>query len=375
MSWRRCTLGDVITLKRGHDLPEKKRVEGPVPIVSSSGITGHHNQAKAEPPGVVTGRYGTIGEVFYVQEPYWPLNTALYVIDFKGNEPRFVSYLLRNTLRNYRTEKAAVPGVDRNVLHKLTVRTPDRATQESIAWTLSAYDELIENNRRRIALLEEAAQMLYREWFLHFRFPGHEHVKIIEGIPESWERRRIADMCSFLGRGILPIYDDEGAYAVVNQKCIRDRLLSMGPARRQAKEYVDDKGLQYLDVLINSTGTGTLGRVAQCWFEPEATTFDSHVTVARPGAGVDPFWFGYALLELQKLFEGMGAGATNQKELSRGRIADTRILIPPHPLQMLFGEFAGGTTAQIQTLTTQSERLAQARDLLLPHLMNGEIAV
>jgi type I restriction enzyme, S subunit len=117
VSWQDCNLGDVMTLKRGHDLPESRRVEGPVPVVSSSGITGSHNEAKAEPPGVVTGRYGTIGAVFFVEEPYWPLNTALYVIDFKGNDPRFISYFLRNTLRNYQSEKAAVPGVDRNVLH------------------------------------------------------------------------------------------------------------------------------------------------------------------------------------------------------------------------------------------------------------------
>ena len=124
VTWQDCALGDVITLKRGHDLPERKRVSGPVPVVSSSGISGSHNEARANPPGVVTGRYGTIGEVFFVEKPYWPLNTALYVIDFKGNDPRFVVYLLRNTLRNYKTEKAAVPGVDRNVLHALRVRAP-----------------------------------------------------------------------------------------------------------------------------------------------------------------------------------------------------------------------------------------------------------
>jgi type I restriction enzyme S subunit len=175
VSWRDCTLGDVMTLKRGHDLPEQQRVEGTVPVVSSSGITGFHNEAKAEPPGVVTGRYGTIGEVFFVDEPYWPLNTALYVIDFKENDPRFVGYLLRNTLRNYKTEKAAVPGVNRNVLHLLKVRAPDRSTQGAVVSVLSTYDDLIENNRRRIALLGEATRMLYREWFVRFRFPGHEH--------------------------------------------------------------------------------------------------------------------------------------------------------------------------------------------------------
>ena len=123
------------------------------------------------------------------------------MIDFKGNDPRFVAYLLRNTLRNYRTEKAAVPGVDRNVLHALRVRAPGPNEQTAIVSILSTYDDLIENNRRRIALLEEAARLLYREWFVHFRFPGHEHVKFTYGIPEGWERRTFADVCKAVGGG------------------------------------------------------------------------------------------------------------------------------------------------------------------------------
>ena len=207
-------MGDVMTLKRGHDLPEKKRQPGEVPVVSSSGITGYHNDSKSEPPGVVTGRYGTLGEVFFVDEPYWSLNTALYVIDFKGNDPRFVAYLLRNTLRNYQSEKAAVPGFDRNVLHTLRIRAPGPKEQEALVPVLSAYDDLIENNRRRIALLEEAARLLYREWFVRFRFPGHEHVKIINGIPVAWERRAFDDVCTAIGGGTpktsKPEYWSEG---------------------------------------------------------------------------------------------------------------------------------------------------------------------
>jgi len=186
MSWVDCELGEVVTLKRGHDLPKGKRKDGSIPVVSSSGITGWHNEAKAVPPGVVTGRYGTIGEVFYLDRPYWPLNTALYAIDFHGNDPRFIAYFLRSHLKNYKSEKAAVPGVDRNVLHKLKVCCPDLPTQERIAGVLSAYDDLIENNRRRIALLEQAARLLYREWFVHFRFPGYETAKFINGLPEGW---------------------------------------------------------------------------------------------------------------------------------------------------------------------------------------------
>jgi len=145
MSWQTYRLGDVITLKRGHDLPESQRQGGEVPVISSSGITGYHNEPKAKAPGVVTGRYGTLGEVFYIEQDYWPLNTALYVTDFKGNHPRFVAYLLQNVLKNYQSDKAAVPGVNRNDLHDMKVRSTEPQSQERIASILSAYDDLIEN--------------------------------------------------------------------------------------------------------------------------------------------------------------------------------------------------------------------------------------
>jgi hypothetical protein len=89
------------------------------------------------------------------------LDPALYVVDFKGTQPRFAAYFPKNALRNYQSDKAAVPGVDRNVLHELKVRAPDSSKQESIAGILSAYDDLIENNGRRIRLLEQAARLLY----------------------------------------------------------------------------------------------------------------------------------------------------------------------------------------------------------------------
>ena len=188
-------LGDFLTLKRGYDLPEHARLPGEIPVISSSGVTGTHQEAKVYGPGVVTGRYGTLGEVFYIDEPFWPLNTALYVQDFKGNHRRFVSYFLRWVLNGTQSDKAAVPGVNRNDLHARKVQVPDDLSEQAeIASVLSAYDDLIENNRRRMQLLEQAARLLYKEWFVHLRFPGHEHTRIIDGVPEGWEVRPIKEI-------------------------------------------------------------------------------------------------------------------------------------------------------------------------------------
>lgn len=144
--WQRLELGRVLTLKRGYDLPSTRRTPGTVPVVSSSGITGYHSQSKASGPGVVTGRYGTLGEVYFLENEYWPLNTALYVSDFKGHDPLLVFHMLKSLLRGVGTQKAAVPGVDRNVLHTMLVVWPSVALRQ-------AFVENVRDNQQQIRVL------------------------------------------------------------------------------------------------------------------------------------------------------------------------------------------------------------------------------
>jgi type I restriction enzyme S subunit len=225
--WRQLALGDVLTLQRGFDLPGRDRVEGPYPIVSSSGVTGWHAEAKVDPPGVVIGRYGSLGSVHWVTKPYWPLNTALWVKDFKGNDPRFVNYLLR-TIAVDGSTASAVPGVNRNHLHRVPVMVPSVGLQRRIAAVLAAFDELIQINRRRIELLEGLAQSLYREWFGRSRFPGHKTTSFTESdlgpTPDTWAVCPLSDVASHVSRGIAPRYADDGAWTVLNQRCGLDPL-------------------------------------------------------------------------------------------------------------------------------------------------------
>jgi type I restriction enzyme S subunit len=141
--WPQVRLGDVVTLQRGHDLPSHVRQPGEVPVISSSGITGFHSVAQAQGPGVVIGRYGTLGQVHYVDGPYWPLNTTLYVKNFHGNEPRFVRFFLETIAYADHNDKTSVPGVNRNDLHALRVAWPSPADQVRIADVLAALDRRI----------------------------------------------------------------------------------------------------------------------------------------------------------------------------------------------------------------------------------------
>lgn len=129
--WRYVPLKEFLTLKRGYDLPQVQREAGTVPIVSSSGVSGTHSIARVAGPGVVTGRYGTIGQVFFIEEHFWPLNTTLYVQDFKQNEPRIAHYVLSNINFTQFTDKAAVPGINRNHVHEEMVVLPDIDVQRA----------------------------------------------------------------------------------------------------------------------------------------------------------------------------------------------------------------------------------------------------
>jgi type I restriction enzyme S subunit len=164
--WKNVALGDALTLQRGFDLPAQNRRAGKVPIVSSSGVSDYHAEAMVNGPGVVTGRYGTIGQVFLIKEDFWPLNTTLWVKDFHGNDPHFAAYLLRTVDFQSCSDKSSVPGVNRNDLHRIPIRIPPLPGQKAIARILGALDDKIELNRRMNATLEAMARALFQSWFV-----------------------------------------------------------------------------------------------------------------------------------------------------------------------------------------------------------------
>ena len=163
-NWKSGELGDFVAFKRGFDLPQQKRENGQVPIFSSSGITGTHSTAMVKAPGVITGRYGTIGEVFYAAEDFWPLNTTLFVENYHGNDAKFIYYFLKTLEWSKFTSASAVPGINRNTVHKEIVSLPDIETQKRIASTLSMLDEKIKTNTEINDNLYAQAKATTKQW-------------------------------------------------------------------------------------------------------------------------------------------------------------------------------------------------------------------
>lgn len=302
----------------------------------------------------------------------------VYIIETADAErlnTRYLCYAMNQQLRLLKTMSSGstTKFLTLGMLHGLDIPLPVIEVQDSIVTILSSYDDLIENNQKQIKLLEEAAQRLYKEWFVALRFPGHETTPIVDGVPEGWCVSSVGDCSCFLRRGISPKYNEEGSSIVINQKCIRQSVVDLNEARRQEKSFDPEMNLNDSDTVICSTGAGTLGRVGQVFGQQPNTTFDSHVTLVRASNIVGRQYLYHFLKSKQQYLQGMGKGSTNQLELNRATIQELVLLIPSVKTQNAFECQAQPIHDQITTLTKQIALLQEARDKLLPKLMRGEL--
>ena len=252
---------------------------------------------------------------------------------------------------------------------------PDIQNQNYIADILSTYDDIIENNQKQIKLLEEAVQRLYKEWFVDLRFPGHENTKIVDGVPEGWSKSTVFEVSAILRRGISPKYNENARGIVINQKCIRQTIVSYDEARTQEKKYPAELELKEADIAICSTGAGTLGRVGQIYEVRENTTLDSHVTLIRANEKIRQQYLFWSLKMQQDYLMSAGKGSTNQLELSRETIGNCKILIPEQKIAEQAEKNFVAIHNKMKECSMQIARLREARDLLLPKLMSGEVEV
>lgn len=399
-------LGDLITLKRGYDLPEKDRVPGPYPVISSAGVSGVHHDYKVEGPGVVTGRYGTLGEMYFVDGKYWPHNTALYVQNFKGNDPKYIYYLLSCLGRIRTSDKSAVPGVNRNELHEMAIPAiDDKKLQISIRKVLEAIDQKIELNNRINAELEAMAKTLYDYWFVQFDFPdangkpyktsGGEMVynpTLKREIPEGWEADTLASWIKFDKTGDWGKEEPEGNYTL-QVDCIRGADINglngngkIDAPNRYILQKNDHKLLVPFDFVIEISGgspTQSTGRMA--YITDDVLDRFPHPLICSNFCKAislhnkDLFYcFAYLWNSLYNngiLFgwEGKTSGIKNL--LFDAFVTKYHAPIPPSQLAKQFFDFAAPLEQKKQSLLKENSKLETLRDWLLPMLMNGQVKV
>ena len=336
--------------------------------------------------GIVLPRRGEVTKRAFIgeQQAGWLCGSGCIKIETTGLRvwPKYLYYFLGAPGSIEWLERNAVGSTMSNlsaeIVSRFPIRLPTIDVQEEIAAILSAYDELIKNNRQRISLLEQAARLLYREWFVHFRFPGHEHVKIIDGLPNQWHRRTFDDVCDAIGGGTprtaKPEYWSDGDIPwytptdITQNSCL---------ALLDSAKKITEAGLRGSSAKMLPAGTVLMtSRASVGYFgiiDMPSCTNQGFISIISN----DPRARMYLLYNLIHRVEEIRshAGGSTYKEISKGNCRALPVVIPDASSLREFEEQASILHTQVRGLHTMNQKLAEARDLLLPRLINGEIAV
>lgn len=325
---------------------------------------------------VITTR-GTVGNVaIYSDEvPYdnIRINSGMLIIRCGDKIDNYYLYQVLRSKWFYNQilsiqSGSAQPQLPKSHFLKMTIPMPNMNTQHKIAGVLSSIGNKISVNTAINENLEQQAQALFKAWFVDFEPFGGV-------MPDDWSECILDSMCSLIIKGITPKYNEHSAQLVINQKCVRNHQIDLSLARCHEPKKVNEKWLQYGDIVVNSTGTGTLGRAAQVLFTPNNMTVDSHVTIIRASKQEYIYYLGLWATSHEHDFEMLQTGSTGQTDLPRERLKQMQIVLPSDSILSSFSKVIK-PIADIRIQKQQeNQRLSALRDTLLPKLMNGEIDV
>ena len=378
-------VGSVLELQRGYDLPTRSRVAGEIPIISSSGYSGYHDEFKCDGENVITGRYGTIGNVYYYNGKCWPLNTSLYVKDFKGNIPKYIYYFLKNTLKLYQVngnDKSAVPGIDRKIIHEMCVPFhEDTDYQNDICSVLNCLDHKITTNSNICSELEAMAKTIYDYWFVQFDFPdengkpyrtsGGEMVwneQLKREIPKGWEAGKLCDIAN-ITMGQSPTgesYNDIGDGLIFYQgrtdfglRFPTPRMYTTAPARFAQKG----------DILLSVRAP-----VGDLNFAMEDCCIGRGLAALNSKLGSQMHLF-YTLTGFQQIFKVMDGNGTTFGSITKDILFGMAVVIPSDEILKCFDKMVKPIKLKIEKCEEEIRELTKLRDWLLPMLMNGQARV
>lgn len=325
----------------------------------------------------------TIGKCAIASEDCLTNQQINSVIPDDKNESKFIYYFLNHYMDVFRgiglSGGAATPIINKTDFSKVVLKAPDKLFWPEIGNLLATYDDLIENNRRRIQLLEESARLLYQEWFVHLRFPGHEQVKITDGVPEGWDRSSVAECCEKSTYG----YTASASQDAIGPKFLR--ITDIVPSSIswadvpycEADEATTKKyQLKEGDIVVARTGA-TVGYAKRMPSLSEPVIYASYLVKFSPNKSVvDDLLLGVFMeSEQYKDFVRGNAGGAAQPNANAQILGGAKLLVPSELLQKEFRSNVAPLIEQKFLLEKKNASLAKARDLLLPKLMSGELTV
>lgn len=343
--------------------------EGRYPVYGGNGLRGYTDHSNFSGDCAIIGRQGAFcGNVRYFSGEAYMTEHAVVVCANNLNNTHYLAYLLSTMNLGRLSGQSAQPGLSVKTLGIQEIMLPSIEYQNKVVALLSSLDEKIAVNNNINDNLQQQAAAIFRSWFVDCAPFGGK-------APDEWENVTLEDITALVSRGITPKYADDTDQIVINQKCIRNHTIDLSLARTHTPKIINEKWLRFGDLLINSTGDGTLGRAAQVWFQPKNLTVDSHVTIARPAKENLIFYIGLWGILHEKEIESLHTGSTGQTELPRDRVKAMELLLPDNETLDRFNGLITPMAAAIVANQEENNRLAALRDAILPKLMSGEIDV
>ena len=372
--WKEVRLGDVLNLRRGYDLPHSEMREGCIPVAGSNGIIGTHNVATPIEPCITVGRSGSAGSTF-IYDKAWAHNTTLYIDDFKGNDPKYLYYLLLSLPLKRMAGGSAVPSLNRNHIHPLSIYFPATLeTQHSIASILSSLDDKIAVNRRICENLEAQAQALFKHWFIDFApFKEGKFVESELGmIPEGWRVGKFGDIADLIKPSIKPIENvDYSHYSI--PAFDNNRI----PSKDNGETIKSNKFVIHDSVTLLSKLNPDHKRI---WFVSKVGTNAICSTEFLPFYAKDreQSAFVYCYLNCWRNYREIANGAkgtTNSHQRIDANAILSRKLAYDKDTISIFCNLVRDLLKLENKAIQESNYLSQLRDTLLPKLMSGQIKV
>jgi type I restriction enzyme S subunit len=351
---------------------------------------------KLEKGDILLTSEAPLGEVYYLKEKNdYCLSQRLFALraNIHVLYPCYLYHFLRSPSGQHALERrisgTAAQGIRQAELRKIDVVVPvDISEQKRIAEILSAFDDKIENNNRIIKMLEEMAQAIFKEWFVNFRFPGYEKVKMVDSelgkIPEGWEVRSLNSIVeldkglSYKGSGLA-----EKGMPMINLGCfLRGGKFLYDNLKHYVGDYKPRHISQVGDLLVSNTDITQdreiIGNpvIVEEWLGNRKYLFTHHIYIIRPKYKLNKIFFYYLLRQTAFRARVIGAASgTNILGLSKESISSFEIIVPPVKLVEKFTDIPSQILEKISKIQTENQKLAKLRDLLLPKLMSGEVGV
>ena len=350
---------------------------GQYPVYGSNGIIGWYDKYNSEDAPVIGHIGANCGSVVWASgKHYVTYNGVICKIKSRVNS-RFAYYTLLNSHLETRTRGAAQPFISYDLLNRVAVYAPVIETQNKIASILSTYDTLIENNNRRIRLLEQMAENLYKEWFVRFRFPGHEKVEMGNGLPKGWELKKISNICETIGGGTPSTTNS--AYWGGNIKWVTpsDITSKNSLALLKIEGRITEEGLRKSAAkllppyTILMTSRASIGFFGLC---PDSVCTNQGFISIVPNKANTRMYLLYTLKERKDEIIANANGSTFL-EISKGRFRKMKVLIPPEVILDMYEKRSHIIFNEVLNLEKQNTLLTRQRDLLLPRLMSGKLEV